>query len=67
MPYSKKSQTPEDKANKNKLGKGMLEHARKKLSGRKAQLDRMEAEAMGQKPKGYAKGGMVKKGKCKKK
>jgi hypothetical protein len=65
MPFGKK--TPEDKANTNKMGKGMLEGARKKLTGRAAQLERLEAEAMGTKPKGYAKGGLVKKGKCKKK
>jgi len=45
---------------------GMLGKAKRGLAGRRQQLDDMEAKAMGKKPKGYAKGGMVKKKKCKK-
>lgn len=45
---------------------GMLGKAKRAFGGRKQQLDDAEAKAMGKKPEGYAKGGMVKKAACKK-
>lgn len=47
---------------------GMLGKAKRAFGGRQQQLDAMEAAAMGKgkKVEKYAKGGMVKKKKCKK-